>query len=113
MNTTEDTNISEQEANRIDNPNDDNGKTQEQINAEHGDVARATVTPPTSESDIKPGREAVDGNGQREIPDYGSVPAATVLTDDAAAEQARHVQSVQDKQNAKLNPNSRNGEDAH
>lgn len=112
MNTTDDTNISEQEANHIDSPDNDNGKTQEQINEEHGDVVRGTATPPKSESDVIQGREAVDGNGQRDIPDYGSVPAATVLTDDAASEQVRHIQSVQDKENAKLNHNSKKGEDA-
>lgn len=102
MNTTEDTNISEQEANHIDSPDNDNGKTQQQIDSEHADVVQAKTAQPTSESDIQPGREAVDGNGQREIPDYGSVQAGTVLTDNATTEHAKHVQSVQDKERHKL-----------
>lgn len=107
MNTTDDTNMTEEQENHIDSPDNDNGKTQQQINAEQGDVVRAKVTPPASESDIEPGREAVDGNGQRDIPDYGSVPAGTVLTNEAADNQAKHVQSVQDKQRAKLGMNGK------
>lgn len=73
MTTQNSGSISEDDFNHKDNPDNDNGKTQTQIDQEQ-DLVKAEVSAPISESQVQPGRE------------------------------------VQDKQNAKLNQNTKPGQ---
>jgi hypothetical protein len=122
MMTTENSGaISEEEANHKDQKSD-NGKTQAQIDAEdHERLVKAEVAAPVSESQVQPGQELVDGNGRRDTPTVEPT-RPDILVDKEAVTQSKvdrldqeqrdHAQAVQDKQNKKLNQNTKPGEDA-
>lgn len=110
--------ISEDEANHVDNPGNDNGKTQTQIDQESkADLVQAEVSAPVSESQVQPGREVVDGNGLRETPDVEPTRPDVIVNPDAVTQskvdaldvQQEHGKRVQDEQNAKLNQNTKPG----
>jgi hypothetical protein len=122
MNTTDNTNISADDELHKDSPNNDNGKTQAQIDREErARLVKAEVSAPVSESQVQPGQEVVDGNGRRDTPTVEPT-RPDILVDKEAVTQSKvdrldqeqrdHAHAVQDKQNKKLNQNTKPGEDA-
>lgn len=112
--------ISADEEAHKDSPNDDNGKTQQQIDQENRDaLVKTQVSAPISESQVQPGREVVDGNGQRDTEPVEATRPDTIVDEnivtqaklDAIDEQQAHGKRVQDKQNKKLNKNTKPGTD--
>lgn len=105
MTTDNSTPISEDEANHKDTPDNDNGKTQTQIDREERDaLVKAEVPAPISESQVEPGREVVDGNGRRDTEDV--VPNRPDVIHDPNAD-TQHAREVQAKEEAKLRGNNK------
>lgn len=108
MNTTDDTNISEDQESYKDSPDNDSGKTQTQIDKEeHDTLVKAEVSAPISESQVEPGREVVDGNGLRQTLDVEPTRPDIIVDKDASTQ---HAREVQERQLTKLNTNSKTGE---
>lgn len=121
MNTTDNTNISAEQENHVNNPNNDSGKTQEQLDKEeHDRLVKAEVSAPISESQVQAGQEVVDGNGRRDTPDVEPTRPDIIVDKDAVTQskvdaldaQQQHGKDVQDKENAKLHQNTKPGTDA-
>jgi hypothetical protein len=96
----------------VDQTSPDGQITQEEIDRqEHDKIVKAETAYPISESQVEPGREAVDGNGQRDFPEKELVRTDVIVDEnaDTQAAQERHAKEVQDKENAKLNTNSKPG----
>src|ERR1700751_3483833 len=90
-------------------------------NQSNDELVQAETAYPVSESQVQPGREAVDGNGQRDLPPVDLVRPDIIVNKDAVTQskvdnldeqQRQHAQEVQDKQNAKLNQNTKPGVDS-
>jgi hypothetical protein len=118
MMTTENSGgISDEEFNYKDQPDNDNGKTQAQIDREErARLLKTEVGAPDSESQVQAGQEVVDGNSRRDTEEVEKV-RPDILVDKNADTQAKadqqqrdYAKAVQDKQNAKLNANSKPGE---
>lgn len=136
MNTTDNTNVqpenddqAEQMRVHSETGNDPN-KTEDEQRPE--DLVQAEVSAPISESQVQPGREAVDGNGRRDLeereiarPDIVVNPDADTQAKaerqqaaqeqeaeqekDTAQIQQEQAQTVQDKETAKLDSTSKPG----